>query len=354
VSHASRWSRRSIAVAACLILATAGAAVAVAETTSTQYAMTPTSAGAIDLTAVPLGDGYVSTTPKVGYVDSCITSFSSTGGAAVDGPWIDTTNKTWNETTKIAVNGAVAWPAASYKVTLSGTKRTIVFNDLPNHTTGVFPIASSDPAHAYDGNPNHIAAQSVNWTLAATPKAAAKPSCTSGGPIGVLSDGAYLYNALDGEGRDAAAHEVLDSCAGHPDQSDSYHHHDIPSCILDKTPNGKATLVGYALDGYGIYVVKDASGNLPTNTSLDACHGTTSVVPWNGKPTKIYHYVATYEYPYTVGCYHGTPISNGHGGGGGGGGSGGGGAGARSGPPAGGPPAPVTSTVTVTTTTTAG
>ena len=43
--------------------------------------------------------------------------------------------------------------------------------------------------------------------------------------------------------------------------------------------NGAATLVGYALDGYGIYVVKDANGTLPTNTSLDACHGTTSVVP---------------------------------------------------------------------------
>ena len=98
--------------------------------------------------------------------------------------------------------------------------------------------------------------------------------------------------------------------------SGSYHHHDVPPCILTNAPNGKATLVGYALDGYGIYVVKDAHGNLPTNTSLDACHGTTSVVSWNGKPTLIYHYVATLEYPYTVGCYHGTPISTGARGGG--------------------------------------
>jgi hypothetical protein len=27
---------------------------------------------------------------------------------------------------------------------------------------------------------------------------------------------------------------------------------------------------------------------------------------WNGKLTKIYHYVATLGYPYTVGCFHGT------------------------------------------------
>jgi hypothetical protein len=37
---------------------------------------------------------------------------------------------------------------------------------------------------------------------------------------------------------------------------------------------------------------------------------------WNGKLTRIYHYIATLEYPYTVGCFRGTPISSGHGGGG--------------------------------------
>ena len=287
-------------------------------TGATGYATTPVSAGAINLKAVPLGDGYVSTTPKVGYVDSCVTSFGGIGGAMVDGPWIDTSARTWDATTKLAVNGAVKWPAASYRVMVSGGRRLIAFNDLPNHPTGVFPIASSDPAYAYDRNGNHVAAQSVKWRLPASPTPASRSACTGGGPIGVLADGAFLYNALDGEGRDAAAHEVLDACAGHPDPSDSYHHHDIPPCLLDKAPKGKSTLVGYALDGYGIYVVKDAKGNLPTNTTLDACHGTTSIVTWNGKPTRIFHYVATFEYPYTVGCYHGTPISSGHGGGGGG------------------------------------
>jgi hypothetical protein len=136
----------------------------------------------------------------------------------------------------------------------------------------------------------------------------------------VLDDGVVLYNALDGQGRDAGAHEVLDVCAGHPDPSDTYHHHDVPPCILRGVKNGTTKLVGYALDGYGIYVVKDRSGRLPSNTRLDACHGTTSGVPWNGQMTRIYHYVATLEYPYTISCYHGTPIPSGHGGGPGGGG----------------------------------
>lgn len=30
---------------------------------------------------------------------------------------------------------------------------------------------------------------------------------------------------------------------------------------------------------------------------------------WNGTIQDVYHYDATLEYPYTLGCYHGTPIS---------------------------------------------
>ncbi|HSX23070.1 MAG TPA: YHYH protein, partial [Gaiellaceae bacterium] len=249
--------------------------------------------------------------PKVGYVDSCQTSFNpNAGGAQAVGPWVNQAAKTWDSTLKIAINGSVSWPQASFTTKTSGTKRVLTFNDLPvDHTTGMFPVQTSDPAFKYDFNPNHIAAQPHTFTLPLSPKGATTPTCVGMGAIGVLIDGVLLYNALDGQGRDAGAHEVLDSCAGHPDQSSSYHHHDIPPCILSRVKTGSTMLVGYALDGYGIYAVKDASGNLPTNSDLDACHGTTSKLIWNGKQTSIYHYVATIEYPYSVGCYHGTPIS---------------------------------------------
>ena len=36
------------------------------------YATTVTSRGPVNPAAIPLGDGYVSTSPKKGYVDSCI------------------------------------------------------------------------------------------------------------------------------------------------------------------------------------------------------------------------------------------------------------------------------------------
>ena len=63
-------------------------------------------------------------------------------------------------------------------------------------------------------------------------------------------------------------------------------------------------------DGYGIYVERDARGNLLTNADLDAGHDRTSTVAWNGKKQKVFHYAATLEYPYTIGCFHGTAIKN--------------------------------------------
>jgi hypothetical protein len=344
-------ARAALAQPAAMILATAliagcGEAAAAATSPATSagvhYARTPTSTGAINPKAIPLGDGYVATTPKLGYVDSCVTTFGGVGGAEADVPWINTKTKTWSEVTKIHVSGMVSWPDASYSVKVDGSKRVIKFDDLPvGHTSGTFPIQSTDPAYKYDQNPNHLAQQAFDWSLPLNPRAARKPSCTPSGPIGVLDDGVALFNALDGEGRDAGAHEVLDACGGHPAPGNIYHHHDVPPCILSKVRNGTTKLVGYALDGYGIYVVKSANGTLPTNTDLDRCHGTTSVVEWNGKRQRIYHYVATLEYPYTVGCFHGTPISAGASGGTGG----------VTGPPStGAPPATVPAPVTTTTT----
>ena len=176
-------------------------------------------------------------------MDSCTTTFPPAPPSTTP-PWINTSNHTWNSDTKVAVQGSVSWPTASYSVTVTGTTREIRTNDLPvHHTTGVFPIAVTDPAHAYDANPNHIAADPISWNLPADPAAARHPSCTNLGPIGVLDDGVVLYNVLDANGRDVAAHEVLDSCGGHPDQADRYHHHGVPPCILDQA-TGQSTRWG--------------------------------------------------------------------------------------------------------------
>lgn len=270
----------------------------------------------VSQTAIPLGDGKLSSSPTVGYEVSCTSNFRA-GRARSSPPWIDTSNNTWNAKAKIGVEGANPWPSAHHSFALQGDQRVLTTNDLPEPDvsgalkpgiTGNFPISSADPAYQYDTNPNQVAAQSLSWTVPADPTPAASPSCTPLGPIGVFVNGVVMFDALDDAGRDAGAHEVQDSCDGHPQGRGMYHYHDFSACLAtaaNSTP-GSSTLVGYALDGYGMYLERDAQGNLPTDADLDACHGRTSTVMWDGKPTNMYHYDVTLEYPYFVGCFHGT------------------------------------------------
>jgi hypothetical protein len=61
-----------------------------------------------------------------------------------------------------------------------------------------------------------------------------------------------------------------------------------------------------------------AAGRVLDDSALDSCHGRTSSVAFGGKRRTIYHYDATLEYPYTLGCFHGTPVTSALGTGGGG------------------------------------
>src|SRR5207249_3784817 len=119
--------------------------------------------------------------------------------------------------------------------------------------------------------------------------------------VGIAVNGIPIYNAFDAGGRDAAAHEIQDRCSGHPQMNGQYHYHSIPACLLNGSSIKQSGLVGYALDGFGIYGPRGAGGKLLWTQDLDACHGTTSVVSWHGKRVRMYHYVATYDFPYTVG-----------------------------------------------------
>jgi YHYH protein len=262
----------------------------------------------LDIHHLVLGDGRVSTTPKQSFVMSCQTDFSRGFGANGATPWIS--GNTWDLAAKPQVQGKLEWPEAEFSITHTQdglvVSRLLKGNGLPVKTsTGNFPIAPSDPAFAYDRNPNSIRKQTLQLTLSANPQTAAQPSCVSMGMIGVALNGVAIFNALDALGRDAVAHEVQDLCSGHPEPRGTYHYHGPSPCLPGETQNEQ--LIGYALDGFGIYSMIDASGTELTNTDLDACHGRTSAVMWDGKPQSIYHYVLTREYPYTIGCFMGTP-----------------------------------------------
>ncbi len=256
----------------------------------------------------PLGDGKIAATPKQGHLLACQTRFNPNApGAARSGPWI--TGARYDPAEKPVVSGSVTWPS-EIAITLEGSDRVIRANNLPNHPTGVFPIARSDEAFRYDRNPNRIRAQEIVLTLPAEPAMAASPSCVPMGMIGFALSGAAIYSAVDARGRDAPAYEMQDACQGHPQERGQYHYHDRSVCLDDTRgqPGGHSDLVGYALDGFGIFGLYGENGEALTNGDLDACHGHSHTVIWDGAAKAIYHYHLTDEYPYSIGCFRGTPV----------------------------------------------
>jgi len=64
----------------------------------------------------------------------------------------------------------------------------------------------------------------------------------------------------------------LDDCGGHVNPHTGYHYHAVTGCTKEvpQTDN-HAPMIGYAMDGFGIYGLKDKEGNSPTD--LDDCGG---------------------------------------------------------------------------------
>jgi hypothetical protein len=261
-----------------------------------------------------LGDGKISSKPKRGNIYSCQQNFNPNApGASSTGDWIKG-NKVYPDL-KPTVNGKVKWPNSRITISTSGNRRIVRANGLPKHKTGVFPIKQSDDAYEYDHNPGSIQKQDVLLTLPTEPEFASKSSCVPMGMIGFTIKGVALYNGLDARGKDAPAYEIQDKWGGHPQEDGEYHYHNLARGMkksLDK--NGHSKLVGYALDGFGIYGEYEKKKNNGKkkkikNKNLDACHGHVGTVMWDGEEREMYHYHMTFQYPFSIGCFRGTPVS---------------------------------------------
>lgn len=256
---------------------------------------------------LPVGDNkYVTDGAKKGYVYAC-SSYAQNlktdqGGAGTRGPWFGNSNTTWDMNKKPKVSGSVHWTSVLHS-SVNNSTRTISGNGLPNHTTGVYPIASSDPAYAYDRNPNSIKSQTLTYTLTADPQYGS-PHCMSG-QVGIMLTGAALFNGFDAGGRDAGAWEVQDGCDGHPEKNGLYHYHTLSRCIADV---GVSTIIGFALDGFPITGPQLGDKNILTTNDLDECHGITSEVTFGDKKVKTYHYVMTQDFPYSASCFRAKAI----------------------------------------------
>ena len=178
-------------------------------------------------------------------------------------------------------------------------KRCFVTNGIPDHDTGTFPNR---------GNPNRIAKQDINvcvpgkppWTPGATPQ-------YHRGSIGIAINGikfrpgtAEYYDAASRRGvsRDPSAGWNLDGVGArdelgldennaHVDEHGLYHYHGVADPLIDST---RATLIGYAADGYDIHFVdgrKKSSYQLKSGTRPTPPFG-----PYDGTYNEDWIYVA--------------------------------------------------------------
>jgi hypothetical protein len=138
--------------------------------------------------------------------------------------------------------------------------------------------------------------------------------CEYGGDPSTGTSGVFLFGLLsplttrpNPPPPQVATAMFMDSCGGH---ADPYHIHTDPICNYRTTESGHSTLVGVALDGYGIYGKFETGDQRPCD--LDTCHGHVGPVPTDEEygvyPSgDVYHYhvsdADTYPYTWTLGCF---------------------------------------------------
>jgi len=205
----------------------------------------------------------------------------------------------------IVSDGRPNWMAEKYAKPNAG----IVVPQSPNDVT--LDLAS-----------NLVSAQRLNLSMTLSPTKAPVATSTSLGPIGILVNGAVIFNPYEGDGKTIAVTGnvfvtdangmkwgFLDVCNGHPGMGGMYHYHGMPPCVtsvIDEA-NGPSHILGIAYDGFLIYGDRDINGGIISTTELDSCNGITSTTP--EFPQGIYHYVLTEEKnnKSTINCFSGTP-----------------------------------------------
>jgi hypothetical protein len=246
---------------------------------------------------------------------------------------------------KWASNVAVSFADGSWTFTSDGvpasnfvaTDYAVPANPLDVSATGatIHPSASILQDQNYD------------YTLPLVPRYSTTVTETNQGPIGIMLDGAALYNPFEANhstvatadnfiaSQNGVSASFLDDCDGHPGPGGQYHYHGLPECLVsyatggspvvqsatsmtggatsavdeDNAASKRPVILGFAFDGYGIYDNVATNGKTVPVSALDACNGIFSPVP--GYPHGVYHYVLenVKGVRSSIGCYHGVVSS---------------------------------------------
>jgi len=236
-------------------------------------------------------------------------------------PWVSKGNIITVSKIK-TVPGSVQLPH-SFKVTTTKSTRHFKGNGIPNHPIGTYPIPANSAAYSYyaalpaEGYANAalipVQPYDLNVTVPRNPKPNASPTCINHLTVGIVTQTGAAWHAEVAPNSqlqifDPNAALPTDRCWGHP-YAGMYHYHGYSwKCFPNPGAAGKPSpLYGYAIDGFGVYGPFNENGKLIHNSQLDECHGHYGWIKWDGVRKYMYHYHLNNEYPYSIGCFRGTP-----------------------------------------------
>ena len=120
--------------------------------------------------------------------------------------------------------------------------------------------------------------------------------------IGIAINGIVIAGPYDSQDKIAPYNRIVDECSSHADPQGMYHYHFSPLCI--KNSKGDAigvsplNQIGWSFDGFKIFGLANRKKHMP---NLDNCNGHSH----SGE----YHYHATIDYPFFMGCYKANPVN---------------------------------------------
>ena len=174
-------------------------------------------------------------------------------------------------------------------VNITETEKYIIYktNNIPNH-------------ELYTNNPNCASEQNYTFKIPKEPKFLNTPKkiTKSYQEIGIALNGVVIAGPFDSENKIAPYNRQIAQCGGHSDMQGMYHYHFAPMCgdnnfLIDETQ------IGWAFDGLKIMGLANRNNHEP---KIDQCNG--------HDHGEEYHYHATVDYPFFMGCFKAEPYSN--------------------------------------------
>ena len=155
-------------------------------------------------------------------------------------------------------------------------------------------------------NPNEATPKNYRFFIPKSPKLLNVPYriTKKTQEIGIALNGVVIAGPYDSQDKIAPYNRVVDECSSHADPQGMYHYHFSPLCLKNSKGDvvGVSPLnqIGWSFDGFKIYGLADRKKHMP---AIDNCNGHSH----DGE----YHYHATIDYPFFMGCFKADPpISN--------------------------------------------